>query len=509
VSTTTRLFNAGLDLLDDRTVAQPYLAEALPQLNTDSWRVLPDGRMETVYHLRPNLAWHDGRPLTAEDFVFSWRVYSTPELGSAGAPPLSYVEEITAADARTLVLRWRQSYPQAGVMARGSGSSLPPLPRHMLEASFQEGQWDGFLAQPFWTREFNGLGPYKLDRWDSGASLEGVAFDGHILGRARIERIQVLFFGDSNTALASLMSGAIEMAADNAMSFDQGIAIKREWAAYNGGTLLLTPNNWRAVYAQLREDLVRPRALTDVRVRKALAHAIDRQALGDTTFEGEGRVADTFLSPFADYAAIIDRSIVKYAYDPRRTEQLMAEAGISRLSDGHYVVTGGDRFTFEVKTNAQAQNEKERSILAAAWREAGYEVEEAGLPASLGQDGQARSTFTGLYSFSTPLGENALDNFTSVFIPRPENRWTGNNRGAWSNAAYDRLMEAFNTTLQREERTQQLVQLARIVSDEVPAISLFYDQGPTPHVAALKGPGPVSNETTGKVAWNVHTWELN
>src|SRR5258705_183931 len=60
VNSSMRIFNAGFELIDDRGVPHPYLAEALPELNSDSWRVLPDGRMETRYHLRPNLVWHDG-----------------------------------------------------------------------------------------------------------------------------------------------------------------------------------------------------------------------------------------------------------------------------------------------------------------------------------------------------------------------------------------------------------------------------------------------------------------
>src|SRR5437773_6619153 len=75
-----RLFNASLGLLDDNGVAQPDLAEALPKLNTDTWQVSTDGKMQTTYHLKPNLAWHDGTPLTTADFLFSWHVYSTPSI---------------------------------------------------------------------------------------------------------------------------------------------------------------------------------------------------------------------------------------------------------------------------------------------------------------------------------------------------------------------------------------------------------------------------------------------
>src|SRR5437016_4082880 len=70
---TKRLFNAFLVVTDDQGAPHPYLAESAPQLNTNSWIVSPDGHMETTYKLRPNLTWHDGQPLTANDFVFAYR----------------------------------------------------------------------------------------------------------------------------------------------------------------------------------------------------------------------------------------------------------------------------------------------------------------------------------------------------------------------------------------------------------------------------------------------------
>ena len=73
----TRLFNAALSLIDDQGASRPYLAEALPQLGSDTWLLLPNGHMETTYRLRANLTWQDGTPLTAEDFVFARRTKST------------------------------------------------------------------------------------------------------------------------------------------------------------------------------------------------------------------------------------------------------------------------------------------------------------------------------------------------------------------------------------------------------------------------------------------------
>jgi ABC-type transport system substrate-binding protein len=105
LTTTRRFFNATLALFDCRGLATPYLAQSLPQLRGESWRVLDDGRMETTYQLKSGITWHDGTPLSVEDFVFAWRVYAAPELGLAGSPPISQIGEVVAPDARTVLIR--------------------------------------------------------------------------------------------------------------------------------------------------------------------------------------------------------------------------------------------------------------------------------------------------------------------------------------------------------------------------------------------------------------------
>lgn len=510
VKASARLFNASLDLIDERNVSRPYLAEALPQLNSDSWRVFPDGRMETSYRLKPNVTWHDGVPLSAADFVLAWRVYGTPELGAATAAPVSLMEEVVAPDDRTLIIRWRRPYPQAGVLqATGTLTHFPAIPRHVMEAPYEAAEWEAFAAHPYWTREYIGLGPYRLERWEPGASIEGVAFPGHVGGRPKIERIRLIFTPDSNTALANMLSGNIHVAVDNALFFQQAVTAKREWAPSSGGSVLYTTDLYRATYFQFRPEMVSPRALGDVRVRRALAHALDKQILNDTLYEGDGIMTETILPPAVDYHPVIDRAISKYPHDLRRTEQLMSEAGFAKGPDGTYASAADGRLAFELKVNASPLYENERSIMASAWRQAGFDVQEAALPAAQAQDGQARATFPGLYAFSTGLGESALPNFTTALTPRPDNRWFGNNRGAWANADYDRLSDAFNSTLDRDQRIQQMAQMTKILSEELPAISLYYDLGIVAHLASVRGPVQVGPDTSGLVAWNVVDWDLN
>src|SRR5207237_839452 len=130
----------------------PELAEALPQLSTDTWRLFPDGRMETTYRFRPNLTWHDGTPFSGEDYVFGWRVYATPELGLARTAPFDAIEEVVAPDSRTLLIKWKQPYPDAAHLA-GRDRQFPALPRHLLQATFESESADSFSNLPYWTRE--------------------------------------------------------------------------------------------------------------------------------------------------------------------------------------------------------------------------------------------------------------------------------------------------------------------------------------------------------------------
>src|SRR5436190_15184327 len=187
-----RLFNSTLDFVDEEEMPHPYLAEALPSLNTDSWQLLADGRMVTTHHLRPNLTWQDGEPLRADDFVFGHRVYATPELGQAGIKPTRQIDEVQAPDDRTVVIRSKQAFPDADRMDV-SNMGFHPLPRHLLESPFTQLDSASFVNHSFWTVDYVGAGPYRVERWEPGAYLDAVAFAGHALGAPKIEHLRLAF----------------------------------------------------------------------------------------------------------------------------------------------------------------------------------------------------------------------------------------------------------------------------------------------------------------------------
>lgn len=505
LAATRRAFNATLALLDDRAAARPYLSDQLPQLNTASWRVQPDGRMETVYRLAANLTWHDGQALDAEDFVFAYRVYTTPVLGLAGSAPQNLIEDVLATDSRTVTIRWRQSYAEAGSLTDG----LPPLPRHILGEAFDRaavGGPEALTGDPFWTREYVGLGPYRLERWEPGAFIETVAFDKHHLGQARIDRLTLRWNSDANSALATMLAGDAQLSADSSLQFQQGSVLRRQWGASGAGTVLFKPDLFRGTAAQLRPELSTPRAILDPRLRKALAHGIDKDTLNEVLFEGDGFMTWAIIPSTVSYGADLDRGVARYPFDPRRSEALMAEMGFTRGVDGFYASPGEGRLSPELKTNSSPFFESEMSVMASGWRTAGFDFRESVNPAALAQDAQVRATFPSFFTFSQGLGEPALVDYSSAGIPRPENRWVGPNRGGWSNTEFDRLATAVNATLDRPQRAQLLVDMARVFSEELPVIPLYFQPSVTGFVSALVGPTMVAPDTA--INWNLHEWEL-
>jgi peptide/nickel transport system substrate-binding protein len=501
-SSTSILFSATLDAIDERGKSRPYLAEAIPQLNTDTWRVFPDGRMETTYRLKPNLTWHDGAPLSAEDFAFAWRLYSAPEHGVSKTIPLGSIDDITAPDARTVVIQWRTLYPDADSLREG----FQPLPRHILEQPARELDPESLAAHPFWQREYVGLGPYRMDSWEPGAYFEGRAFAGYVLGKPKIERLQVRFIPDNNTVLANLLADEVHIAVDFSTRFEQGEVLEQEWGPRQGGTVLMSPTLFWRTYFQFRPDIAKPRSLLDVRVRRAIAHAIDKQAINEALIAGKAVLADSNIYAQEDYYPEVERVITKYPYDVRRAQQLLEETGMSRRGDGFYYGTDGEQFAPEVYTTAATAQEAENAIIVDGFRRAGIAASSHIIPARLQQDGQTRSTFASMQTGGGGAGERGFAEYRTAAISGPDNRWTGPNRGGYSNEAFDRIWEAYSTALPRPERIQRIAELARIFSEEVPAIPHFYQIQITPHVAALRGPMARVVPDTAPEVFNINEW---
>lgn len=455
-----------------------------------------DGRMETTYLLRPNLTWHDGTPLVAEDFAFARRVVTDPQSAVFTFQPEDrQIEEIVTPDPRTVVFRWRGLYKGAGSLR------YDPLPRHILERPFLEDDPAAFLNRPYWTTEFVHLGPYRLVRWEPGAFIDAEASPAYALGPPKIARIQVRWSGDPNISVTNLLSGAAHFASDPGITFQEGATLKRAWASGGAGTVLLSPSSMRYVQFQRRPEYARPIGVTDLRVRKALAHSVDKATLADSMLEGEGVPADTFVGRGTVFYEAVHRAVVKYPYDLRQTEQLMQAAGFAKGADGVYTHPTDGRFAPELRGFVGGQEEREIAILADGWRKVGMDVSEYSVPPAQGLAGEVRSTFPALAANFFGAGRyGSPEFFVTSAIPRADNGWVGNNRGGWSNPEFDRLNDLLNATLDQDGQAQVLADLWTVVSVDLGGLPTYYNTSVRAHVADLRGPVP-------STYWNLHLWE--
>lgn len=471
--------NAVLSYMDDRGSPHPFLSEGLPELSTDTWRLLADGRMETTYRLMPNLTWHDGQPVTSADFVFARQVYATPDFGLADSAGFRSIEDVQALDGRTFVILWKERYFEAGQLQ----TELPPLPKHLLERPFQASP-ASFIGLPYWTSEYVGLGPWKLERREPGAFFEASAFDGFVFGRPKIERVRVMYQIDPNIVVATMLAGEGHLTDSALLHGEDGITLELAWQQSKAGLVQWTTDIAKVQEFQMRPEFaVPPQLATDARVRQALAFAIDRVTLTEICTAGKGLIREIYSHPQADYYDTVLRAVPnRYPYDVRRAEQLLLQAGFTRGGDGGWRTPSGERFTFEQYGLGGTTDEKDSAIILENLRRFGIEAN-THVFATARQSQEERAKISGMLNGSNPLP----DRYHSRTAAGPANRWTGNNRYGFVSLELDRYIDGYLNTVDRVERVENLAQMERVAMEEMPAIPTYYHAVVIAHAASLKG----------------------
>jgi peptide/nickel transport system substrate-binding protein len=494
VAALENLLHSDLSREDTAGNMYPVLAEAVPTPENGLWKVFPDGRTETTWRMRETARWHDGQPVTADDFVFAATLGRDKELPAFGTTLYDQVESVAAPDARTFVVTWKRPYIRAD-----SGLGVP-LPRHILEATYVEDK-TRLEGLPFFLEEWVGTGPFKLREVVRASHLIVDANPEYVLGRPKIDVIEVKFIQDVNTILARLLSGDVEMFMERGISLDQALQIKDAWS---GGSVKMGIASLAEIWPQLLNPT--PAIIGTVDFRRALLHALDRQEMVDTMQGGLVPIAHSIVNPTEAEYRDIEPAIVKYDYDPRRAEQLITGLGYVKAVDGSYRDASGQPLS--VKIEATSTDINVRTMLATAdyWKRAGVGVETETISAQAQTDLALRSNFPG---FSTNRIGGPID-FLTTFHSREarlaENRYRGVNRPRYMNPIYDDLADRYSVTIAHAERMEIARQLAHIISDEVVFLPLVHDPQPLLVNNRLRNAFP--REAHRFETWNTEQWEL-
>jgi len=284
--------------------------EGLTKINVDGsvtpllaerWEHTPDGKVYT-FRLRPGVTFSDGSPLDAEVVKFAFdRARAPTSTNKAKKAVWDNVSSVTAHDARTVILTLNNA--DAALPFRlGENTAVILHPKTAAQAA----------TQPV------GTGPYKLESWSKGSAVTLARWDGHReAARAKLRRVTFRFINDPSAQVAALLAGDIDgMPRFGALQALAQFRSDPRFTVEVGSTAgkgLLAINNRRKPF-------------DDVRVRRAIAHAIDRKAFIDGAQEGLGRPIGSHFAPTdAGYLDLTGR----YPHDVERAKALLREAGVS------------------------------------------------------------------------------------------------------------------------------------------------------------------------------------
>jgi peptide/nickel transport system substrate-binding protein len=491
-----RIYNPGLTVPDLHDNLHPMLAEAVPTTENGLWRVLPGGRMETVWHLRQGVQWHDGTPITSADVVFTGRVTQDRDLGLTPNSAFESIESIEAPDARTVLVRWHRPFIRADSLFE----SL--MPSHLLEREYAESK-PTFTQLPFWTEDYVGAGSYRVRQFNHGLSVVLEANPNWVLGRPKIDEIEARFITDTNTLVANILAGAVELTVGRNMPLDQALVVRSQWA---DGTMDPGPmKSWLALYPQFINPS--PAAILDIRFRRAMLHAIDRQEMMESLTSGSTAVAHSIWSPGSPGYEEIDRGLRRHEYDPQRATQLLAETGYVRGVDGTFRDASGRELILPLQGSV-GQEIQIKSMLATAdsWQRLGLRVEQDQVPAAARNDRARRSERPGFEIVRQGASPPDFRSFHSNQTPLPENSLVGNNRSRYMNAELDALIDRHLVTIPVAERVAVTRGVVHHMVENLSNMGLFFDVEPV--MVSNRLTNVIIGPQQGIAYHTAHTWDV-
>lgn len=481
----------------------PVLAEELPSIKKGTWKIDKQKRtMVTVYRLRSGLKWHDGKPYSSKDFEFGWQIAKHPEFPMPDRLVPDLIAKIETPDDRTIVIHWKGLYQEAHAIQY---TQVRAFPRHLLQDAFNAGDIKAFANHPFWNRQFVGAGPYRVVDWQGGKLTVFEAFNDFVFGRPKIDRITLRQIDDSNTSLAAVLAGEVDLCMRNTISFDGAMILRGQWEKEGKGKVFISPASW--TWLNLSRD--NP-WFKDVRVRRALFHAVDRNALVQNVFRGEDLASHFPLSRIRRAYKKALASATVYDYNPEKAKQLLAEAGWRPGPDGVLANAKGERMEIEFRARAgQRDDEQAQAVIADYWQKIGARVRINNMPRRLLESSENRNRWPGAFIGSHNMTvEEWAERFHSKNIPAAENKFVLENVSGWRDPRKDAILDELKSIISDEREDELQVEFVKLFTDSLPHLPLVYSPEILVVKRGLTGVMP-RQESGGQNAstWNTYQWD--
>ena len=441
--------------LDPQRTFNGFSFAVTNQVYETLFRVTPEGELEgrlaedwtfedpstLRVTLREGVTFHDGTPLTAEIAAASLRRLLDPDAAAPGRFVVSAIDEVEATDERTLVIR--------------TGEPFAPLLAHLAHpvAAIVPTELGDALA-----REPVGTGPFRFVSWTEGTEVVLEAYENYWGGAPELNGVTYRVIPEVSTQVVELRSGGLDIVFN--LPPDSFVSLRE------GGELVTDSFlGWGS--AHLGFNVESPK-LSDPRVRRAIAHAIDKPLIVEEFLQGLAEPAVAPIPPTVRFAADLEEA---YPYDPERATELLAEAGAEDLS-----------LRLDIYQNPELESVAQ--IVQFMLSEVGIDLEirvqeYAAYAEAITEDD--------VELYATTWGTVTLDADYTLYAFFHSSEIPQNNVSRYADPEVDAWLDEARSTPEDEVREEAYRQVQERVQEELPMVNLYYPLSTYAKREALQG----------------------
>jgi peptide/nickel transport system substrate-binding protein len=448
-----------------------------------SWDVSSDQKTIT-FHLKPNLKWADGQPLTSEDVLFTWKTVTDDKTRSPYGADYKLVKRAEAPDSNTFKVTYAQPYAPA----LDSWSGLHILPKHLLK--------DQDINNTPFSRNPVGSHYYQLDQWKKGESLSLKRNPNATQGQAKIDHLVSRIIPDRAAQFLELMADNIDSMSLNSIQYARIFPSRPDLTAKIAQYKELGNS-----YTYLGFNLKR-KPFDDLRVRQAINYAIDKQEIIDGVLLGLGLPV---ASPYKPGTRWSNPKLQPYPYDPHKAIALLKEAGFEDHDHDGILDRNGQPLSFEILTNQNKEREMSAVLVQRRLKEIGIDVK-----IRVVEWATFISRFIKTGDFNVVLLGWGLG-----LEPDQFNIWHSSQQApgqfnfiGYNNPKVDKLLEAGRLELNPDKRMKIYHDFSEILLEDSPVVYLFAGYGlPAIHkrVKGIDDPAPPAGIGHNSYEWYIPT----
>ena len=455
-----------------------------------SWTV-NDASDAVTFKLHEDAVWSDGEPVTAEDVVFSYQMYSDPSVEAKSRYHLEYIAgvdesgaelsedsiEVTADSEYEVTFKLKEAmYPDTFLQ---DIDTVFIIPKHVFEGKTAE----EINAPDLWANPV-GSGPFIYDSEINGERMEFTKNENYYLGAPNIDRLIIRVVPSANV-LSGLMNGELDM-----IGF--GSVLTDDWETAKSQDNLVTESIPTTSYSTLIFNTQKEYLTQEV--RQALNMAINRDVLVNGLLMGEGTPIMTPIAPVSPYY----NDKVQVQYDPEKAKEILEAAGCEMGDDGFYY-RDGEKVGFVISVSAGDQVRIDMAQIAA------QELKEIGMDVSV--EIPAQTDWAGQMAFLIGWGSpfDADDHTYKVFGTDK-----GANYSGYSNADVDKYLTEARQSADPEVRAEAYANFQKALAEDPAYAMICYIDANYVADSNIKGidPDTIMGHHGVGIFWNVADWTI-